>query len=63
MHRAEVTTEDKGGIISAVAFTLALEDSASALSGRHPTEWKEGPLYQALWETVKRVRTDKMAEI
>lgn len=63
MHRAEVRTKDKEGIISAIAFTLAFEDSAGVLSGRHPTEWKDGPLYQALRETVKAVRNNKMARI
>lgn len=53
VHRAEVVqyAGDMDRAIFAVAFESGLEDSASRQSGRHPADWKEGPLYQALWTT------------
>ena len=59
VHRTEVIegAKDVRRGISAIAFICALEDSASVQSGRHPAECKDGPLYQALWETVKQVHS------
>lgn len=59
VHRAQVIEEAKDVRrgISAIAFICALEDSASVQSGRHPVECKDGPLYQALWETVKQLHS------
>ena len=39
--------------VSALVLGGGLEDSAEILSGRHPAELKDGPLYQALWEEMK----------
>jgi hypothetical protein len=39
--------------VSALVLGGGLEDSAEFLSGRHPAELKDGPLYQALWEEMK----------
>ena len=59
VHRTQVIegAKDVRQGISAIAFICALEDSASVQSGRHPAECKDGPLYQALWETVKQVHS------
>ena len=59
VHRTEVIkhAEDMRRGISAIAFISALEDSASVQSGRQPAECKDGPLYQALRETVKQGHT------
>ena len=59
VHRAQVIEEAKDVRrgISAIAFICALEDSASVQSGKHPPECKDGPLYQALWETVKQLHS------
>ena len=53
MHRPEVIqyAGDRARAIFAVAFESGLEESASRQSGRHPADWKDGPLYQALWTT------------
>ena len=40
--------------ISAVALMAGYEESASRQSGRHPADWKDGPLYQALWWNLKQ---------
>ena len=58
-HRAQVIEEAKDVRrgISAIAFICALEDSASVQSGRHPAECKDGPVYQALRETVKQLHS------
>ena len=52
VHRAEVVqyAGDMDRATFAVAFESGLEDSVSRQSGRHPADWKDGPLYQALWE-------------
>ena len=52
VHRAEVVqyAGDMDRAIFAIAFESGLEESASRQSGRHPADWKDGPLYQALWE-------------
>ena len=52
VHRAEVVqyARDMDRAIFAVAFESGLEESASRQSGRHPADWKGGPLYQAFWE-------------
>ena len=52
MHRPEVIqyAGDMRRAIFAVAFESGLEESASRQSGRHPADWKDGPLYQAFWE-------------
>lgn len=52
VHRAEVVqyAGDMDRAIFAVAFESGLEESASRQAGRHPADWKEGPLYQALSE-------------
>ena len=52
VHRAEVVqyASDVDRAIFAVAFESGLEESASRQSGRHPADWKDGPLYQAFWE-------------
>jgi flagellar biosynthesis regulator FlaF len=39
--------------VSALVLGGGLEDSAAVLSGRHPAELKDGPLYQALWHEMK----------
>ena len=59
VHRAQVIegAKDVRRGISAIAFICALEDSVSVQSGRHPAECKDGPLYQALRETVKQGHT------
>lgn len=56
-HRAEVVqyTSDMDRAIFAVAFESGLEESASRQSGRHPADWKDGPLYQAFWEMRKQM--------
>ena len=53
VHRAEVVqyASDIDRAIFAIAFESGLEESASRQSGRRPADWKDGPLYQALWET------------
>lgn len=58
VHRAGVmnNTASEGQDISTFVFSYAFEDSASALAGRHPIEWKEGPLYQAIWEVAKQAQ-------
>lgn len=38
-----------------IVLGAGLEDSAASLSGRNPAELKDGALYQALWEEMKRV--------
>jgi hypothetical protein len=52
VHRAEVVqyASDIDRAIFAIAFESGLEESASRQSGRHPADWKNGPLYQAFWE-------------
>ena len=59
VHRTQVIegVKDVRQGISAIAFICALEDSASVQSGRHPAECKDGPLYQALWETLKQLHS------
>ena len=51
-HRPEVIqcAGDMDRAIFAVAFESGLEESTSRQSGRHPADWKDGPLYQVLWE-------------
>ena len=51
-HRAEVIkyAKDMLRAITAVAFDSGLEESASTQSGKYPADWKDGPLYQAIWE-------------
>lgn len=44
----------KAGILD-IVLGAGLEDSAASLSGRNPAELKDGALYQALWEEMKRV--------
>ena len=52
VHRPEVIqcAGDVDRAIFAVAFESGLEESASRQSGRHPADWKDGPLYQVFWE-------------
>ena len=52
VHRTEVVqyAGDMDRAIFAVAFESGMEESASRQSGRHPADWKDGPLYQAFWE-------------
>jgi len=52
VHRAEVIkyAKDMTRAIAAAAFDSGLEDSANGQSGRQTADWKEGPLYQAIWE-------------
>jgi len=51
VHRAEVIkyAKDMTRAIAAVAFDSGLEESAIRQSGSHPADWKDGPLYQAIW--------------
>ena len=57
VHRAEVVqyAGDMDRAIFAVAFESGLEESARRQSGRHPADWKDGPLYQAFWEMRAQV--------
>ena len=57
VHRAEVVqyASDVDRAIFAVAFESGLEESASRQSGRHPADWKDGPLYQAFWEMREQI--------
>ena len=57
VHRSEVMGSAKNTErgVSVVAFIAALEDSACMQSGKHPIEWKDGPLYQALREKMKEL--------
>ena len=52
VHREEVIkyAKDMDRVVAAIALDSGLEDSASRQSGRHPADWKDGPLYQAIWE-------------
>ena len=52
VHRAEVIryAKDMTRAIAAAAFDSGLEESASSQSGRYTADWKDGPLYQAIWE-------------
>jgi hypothetical protein len=40
--------------ITAIALTAGYEESASRQSGRHPADWKDGPLHQAMWRSMKQ---------
>lgn len=48
VHRGEVraSAEDRKRAVAAVAFVSGFEDSAGRQSGRHPIDWKDGPLFQ-----------------
>lgn len=63
VHRAEVIecTEDMGRAISAVAFVSGLEDSASKQSGRHPEDWKDGPLFQVFMAMMMKAMVENRA--
>lgn len=50
--RGHATTKNAG--ILEIVIGAGLEDSAASLSGRNPAELKDGALYQALWEEMKR---------
>lgn len=52
VHRAEVIKYAKNmtKALAAIAFDSGLEESASRQSGRQTADWKDGPLYQAIWE-------------
>lgn len=56
VHRTcmrEHAATTNAGILEMV-LGAGLEDSAANLSGRHPAELKDGALYLALWEEMKR---------
>ena len=55
-HREEVIkyAKDMTKAIAAIAFDLGLEESASRQSGSQTADWKDGPLYQAIWEVKIR---------
>ncbi|MBK3446026.1 hypothetical protein [Pseudomonas lactis] len=60
VHRAEVVqyAGDMDRAIFAIAFESGLEESASRQSGRHPADWKDGALHQALWKTREQMGAD-----
>lgn len=56
VHRAEVVqyAGDMDRAIFAIAFESGLEESASRQSGRHPADWKDGPLFSVFLEMLRR---------
>ncbi|WP_190419141.1 hypothetical protein [Pseudomonas typographi] len=61
VHRAEVLeyAEDKSRAISAIAFVSGLEESASRQSGRHPADWKDGPLFNLFMRKFQQLMLDE----
>lgn len=61
VHRAEVLeyAEDRGRAISAVAFIAGMEESASRYSGRHPADYKDGPLFQTFLRLMMQMMADR----
>ncbi|WP_224795744.1 hypothetical protein [Pseudomonas fluorescens] len=60
VHRAEVIeyAEDMRRAISAIAFVSGFEDSASKQSGRHPEDWKDGPLFDVFMQMMRKAMVE-----
>ena len=60
VHRLEVRERVKHSesLIATLVFVWAFEDSATVLSGRRATELKDGPLYRAMLQRLKRIYRD-----
>ena len=65
IHRGQVmaAAEDRRRAITAVAFISGFEDSAGQQSGRHPTDWKDGPLFQTFTAMRQRSMADGLEGI
>ena len=62
VHRDEVKAcmKDRSRAVAAVGFVSGFEDSASQQSGRHPTDWKDGPLFQAFMAMMRKSMADSL---
>lgn len=51
-HRKDLDAIDEGRALEHLSFVAGLEDSAAHQSGRRPSTWKDGPLFQCYLERM-----------